>query len=190
MAATLEATVEAAVKPMEILLDPEKSYEIVNGQPEEKEMPGARHGVISASLIVKLGGHVDSGKLGVICAETNFKIGANERIPDVSFVAADRIPAEGIPETAWPISPDLAVEIISPNDVHDKVSDKVLEYLEAGVRQVWLISPKLRSITIFRSLTDVQVFTEDRELVSEDLLPGFRCSLKEIFKTSLNSPKS
>lgn len=188
MAATLEATVEADVKPVAIVLDPERSYEIVNGQREEKEMPGAKHGVISASLIIKIGVHVESKKLGVVCAEANFKIGANERIPDVSFVAADRIPAEGIPETVWPISPDLAVEIISPSDLHDKVSDKVLEYLEAGVRQVWLVSSKLRSITIFRSLTDVQVFTEDSELVSEDLLPGFRCSLKDIFQTSMNSP--
>src|SRR5262245_12565666 len=133
MAATLEATLEAAGKPIEIVLDPERSYEIVNGQPEEKEMPGAKHGVIGASLIIKLGGHVESKKLGVICAEASFKIAANERIPDVSFVAADRIPEEGIPETIWPISPDLAIEIISPNDVHEKVSEKVLEYLEAGV---------------------------------------------------------
>lgn len=188
MATTLEATLESAAKPVEIILDPEKSYEIVDGQPEEKEMPGAKHGVIGASLIIRLGGHVESKKLGVICAEASFKIGANERIPDVSFVAADRIPVEGIPETIWPSSPDIAIEIISPNDVHEKVSEKVLEYLEAGVRQVWLVSPKLRSITIFRSLTDVQVFTEDSELVSEDLLPGFRCLLKEIFRTSLNSP--
>jgi len=91
-----------------------------------------------------------------------------------------------MPEGVVGFAPDLAVEVISPNDVHDKVSDKVLEYLEAGVRQVWLISPKLRSITIFRSLIDVQVLTEESELVSEDLLPGFRCSLKEIFQTSLS----
>ncbi|HEX5082836.1 MAG TPA: Uma2 family endonuclease [Blastocatellia bacterium] len=168
---------------MEIALDPDKNYEIVNGQPEEKEMPGGKHGVISANLSGELRNYSKTTRRGLACSETNFKIGQNERIPDVAFVLAERIPSDGMPEGVVDFPPDLAVEIISPNDVHDKVCEKVLEYLEAGVRQVWLVSQKLRSITIFRSLTDVQIFTEDNELVSEDLLPGFRCSLKEVFRT-------
>ncbi len=187
MAATLEATLESAAKPVEIILDPERSYEIVNGQPEEKETPGGKHGVISANLIGELRNYSKTARRGLACSETNFKIGRNERIPDVAFVIAERVPPDGMPEGVVDFPPDLAVEIISPNDVHDKISEKVLEYLEAGVRQVWLVSPKLRSITIFRSPADAQVFTEDDELVSEDLLPGFRCSLKEIFRTSLPS---
>jgi Uma2 family endonuclease len=170
---------------MEVALNPEKNYEIVNGQPEEKEMPGGKHGVISANLSGELRNYSKTTKRGLACSETSFKIGRNERIPDVAFIIAERVPADGMPEGLVDFHPDLAVEIISPNDVHDKVGEKVLEYLEAGVRQVWLVSQKLRSITIFRSLTDVQVFTEDNDLVSEDLLPGFRCSLREIFRTSV-----
>lgn len=185
MAATLEMSLESNAKTVEILPDPEKSYEIVDGQPEEKEMPGGKHGVISANLSGELRNYSKTTKRGLICSETNFKIGRNERIPDVAFIIAERIPPDGMPEGVVDFPPDLAVEIISPNDVHDKVGEKVLEYLEAGVRQVWLVSQKLRLITIFRSLTDVQVFTEDSELLSEDLLPGFRCPLKEIFRTSV-----
>lgn len=166
---------------MDIPVDAEKSYEIVNGQPEEKEVPGARHGVASVRLSSRLNAHVESRQLGVVCAESNFKIGQNERIPDIAFVVAARIPPEGIPETAWPLPPDLAVEVISPSDLYEKVSSKVAEYLEAGVRQVWLVSPEHRTVTIFRSLTEVQVFAGEDELVSEDLLPGFRCALKEVF---------
>jgi Uma2 family endonuclease len=164
-----------------IILDPEKSYEIVAGHPEEKEMPGARHGAISTRLIIRLGGFVESHNLGVVFTETNFKIGENERIPDIAFVTADCIPQEGIPESVWQSPPDLAIEVISPNDLQEKVSDKVLEYLAAGVRQVWLVSPKHRSISIFRSQTDVQIFSVDMNLVSEDLFPGFSCSLNELF---------
>jgi Uma2 family endonuclease len=165
----------------QIILDPEKSYEIVAGHPEEKEMPGARHGAISTRLIIRLGGFVESNNLGVVFTETNFKIGENERIPDIAFVTADRIPQEGIPESGWQSPPDLAIEVISPSDLQEKVSDKVLEYLAGGVRQVWLVSPKHRSISIFRSQTDVQIFSADMNLVSEDILPGFRCSLNELF---------
>jgi Putative restriction endonuclease len=80
--------------------------------------------------------------------------------------------------------PDLAIEVISPNDVHDKVSEKVLEYLEAGVKQVWLVSQKRRSVTIWRSLTEAELFAGRRDLICEDLLPGFRCSLRDIFDTA------
>lgn len=170
---------------IDIAVDAEKSYEIVNGQPEEKEMPGARHGVVSANLIGEMRAYLKTHQLGVICAEANFKISQNERIPDIAFVAAARIPPEGIPETAWSLPPDLAVEIISPSDLYEKVSSKVAEYLEAGVRQVWLVSPEHRTVTIYRSLTEVKVFAGEDELVSEELLPGFRCSLKELFPAPL-----
>jgi Uma2 family endonuclease len=166
---------------MELALDPDKNYEIVNGQPEEKEMPGARHGVVAMRLAIRLGGFIEANQLGVASTEANFKLIINERIPDLSFVAAARIPPEGVPEGVWQIPPDLAVEIISPNDFHEKVSGKVLEYLEAGVRQVWIVSPEHRTVTIFRSMEQVQVFSGDRRLESPDLLLGFSCSLAEIF---------
>src|SRR5436305_1764580 len=94
---------------MDIALDPEKSYEIVNGQPEEREPSGARHGIVSANLIGEMGAYLGTHEIGAICAGANFKLGQNERIPDIAFVAASRIPSEGIPETAWPMHPDLAV---------------------------------------------------------------------------------
>jgi Uma2 family endonuclease len=168
----------------EIILNPEKEYELVNGQPEEKEMGGARHGGVGMRLGAEIWVHVKKHKLGgVYGSDTSFQIGQNERLPDVSFVAAERIPLEGEPEGIWPIAPDLAVEIISPNDLYEKVNSKVLEYLAAGVQQVWLVSPEHKTVTIFRSPTEVTVFSEDSELASEDLLPGFRCRLSDLFKT-------
>ncbi|MBI1762923.1 MAG: Uma2 family endonuclease [Acidobacteria bacterium] len=176
-----------AVMEKELILDPEKSYEIVNGQPEEKERPGARHGMIAARLLSRLNSFVEAHQLGVAFTEVNFKIGQNERIPNLSFVAADRIPVEGVPEGVWQIPPDLAVEIISPNDLHDKVSHKVLEYLEAGVKQVWLVSSETRTVTIFRAMDQVQVIAGERNLESPDLLPGFSCALTEIFPAAVQA---
>lgn len=166
---------------MELALDPDKNYEIVNGQPEEKAAFGGKHGLVATRLAVRLGSFIEASQLGEVSTRANFKLVTNERIPDLSFVAADRIPPEGVPEGVWQIPPDLAVEIISPNDLHEKVSGKVLEYLEAGVQQVWIVSPEHRTVTIFRSMEQVQVFSGDRKLESPDLLPGFSCSLAEIF---------
>jgi Uma2 family endonuclease len=182
MAAVIELPAEATTTPT-VELDPDKEYEIVDGQAEVK-MAGARHGRVGMLLGSRLSLHAESNNLGgVYNSSTTFLIGGNERLPDVAFVSAARIPPEGDPEGKWAIVPDLAVEVISPSDVDERVSNKLLDYLAAGVKQVWLVSPTLRMVTVFRSLTDVQVFTGDSELVSEDLLPGFRCRLSDIFKS-------
>lgn len=78
--------------------------------------------------------------------------------------------------------PDLAVEIISPNDLFEDLQDKLWDYFAAGVRQVWLVAPQHRSVAVYRSPLDVTLFGEDHELASEDLLPGFRCHRRAIFK--------
>ncbi len=83
----------------EIVLNPDKEYEIVDGRPQEKEMGGARHGGVDTRLIQRLTNFVEAGGLGwVYDADTTFRIGRNERLPDVSFVAAARIPSAGEPE--------------------------------------------------------------------------------------------
>jgi Uma2 family endonuclease len=164
-----------------VALDPDKLYEIVDGQPEEKEMPGARHSGICGRLTVRLGMYLKANRLGELYLRTSFQIGANERIPDLAFISVTRIPPEGEPDTKWPMPPDLVMEVISPNDLYEKVYVKVMEYLAAEVKQVWLVSPEHHTITIYRSATNITAFARDGELVSEDLFPGFHCPLCEIF---------
>lgn len=166
-----------------VILDLEKEYEIVDGQPEEKEMGGAKHGGVGTRLIIELGMHVKIYRLGgVYGPDTTFQIGRNERLPDVAFITAARIPADGEPEGIWPIAPDLAVEIISPTDLYEKVNSKVREYFAAGVRQVWVVSPEHRTVTIYRSSTQATILSEADELFEDDILSGFRCPISELFQ--------
>lgn len=166
----------------ETTLDPEKNYEIVDGHPEEKEVPGARHSGVCGRLTAELVIYLKGNKIGEIYPEASFHIGTNQRIPDLAFILSERIPPEGEPETGWLLAPDLAVEVISPNDFYGKVYAKAIEYLTAGVKQVWIVSPENRTVTVYRSSTDITAFPPESELASEDLLPGFRCKLSEIFK--------
>lgn len=161
----------------------DREYEIIDGHPEEKLMGGARQGGIGIRLIVRLGAYVEENQLGAVYGpDTTFRIGHNQRLPDVSFVAATRIPPEGEPAGIWEIAPDLAVEIVSPNDFYEKVIAKVLEYLAAGVRQVWLISPENRLLTVYHSPTQTAIFTATDELTCDDVIPGFRCQLADVFR--------
>ena len=82
-----------------VTLDPEKSYEIVDGQPEEKEMARARHGRVVMRLGARLEIHVEQHQLGgIYSSDTTFQIGRNERLPDLAFVSAARMPEGGEPE--------------------------------------------------------------------------------------------
>src|SRR5215475_7558593 len=99
------------------VLNPEKEYEIVAGQPEEKALGGARHGGIGARLLSRLCSYVESEPLGgVYGPDTSFQIGPNHRLADIAFVAAGPIPPQGERECMWPFAPDLGVELLSPTD--------------------------------------------------------------------------
>ena len=168
----------------QLALDDDRIYEIVDGQLEEKPMAGAKHGGVGSRLLARVLLHAETHQLGgVYGPDTNFAIGNRERVPDVSFVSAARIPPEGEPESAWPIAPDLAVEVISPNDAWEQLYRKLREYFAAGVSEVWLISMEQRTVMIYHSpaITDAMTLTENDELTS-DLLPGFRCLISELFK--------
>lgn len=77
--------------------------------------------------------------------------------------------------------PILAAEILSPSDQHADITEKVLEYLDAGVQLVWVVDPDFDTITVYRPGAEPQMFNRDQELTAEPILPGFRMSVAELF---------
>lgn len=184
MTATAEHALQPQTAPRSFaLIDPEKQLEWVNGHAEVKEMAGARHSRIGTRLITKLGIYLEANPIGQIYGpDATFTIGKRERMPDVSFVAAARIPPEGDPVGIWTIAPDLAVEIISPNDLIEEVEAKIHSYFAADVQQVWLVSPQFQTVTIFDAPTKSTILQAGEELTSPALLPGFRCPVAVLFQ--------
>lgn len=119
--------------------------------------------------------------------DATFTIGGRERMPDVSFVSAARIPLEGDPVGIWTIAPDLAVEVVSPNDLHEEVEAKIRAYFDAGVKQVWKVSPQFQTITIYDSPTKTTILQSGDELTSPALLPGFRCPVAAVFQPAVHA---
>jgi Uma2 family endonuclease len=103
------------------------------------------------------------------------------RKPDVSFVSFGRFPGEELPPGYARLVPDLAAEVISPNDLYEEVDEKVEEYLRAGVRLVWVISPRNHTVRVYRVNGSSHSLREDDELDGEDVLPGFRCRVRDLF---------
>ncbi len=167
----------------QVAYEDDLDYEIVNGHKEVK-MAGARHGRIGVELITELNLYLRKSRAGhIYTPDTTFQVGAVERLPDIGFVSAARIPAEGEPMSKWEIAPDLAIEIISPTDIYSKVMNKVREYFAAGVQQVWLVTIEDQQVTIYDSLTKISVVTANKDLTSETLLPGFKCRVSDLFTT-------
>ena len=160
-------------------------YEIVYGEVRERAMPSPRHGRIQAEIAAELINFVKKNKFGVVYTETHFEFAENlSRVPDVAFVSFERFPESGEDKTSrWHIAPDLAVEVISPSDNYEDVQEKIAEYFTFGVRQVWIISPETKSLTVYHSPKQTTIFGAEDVLVCEDILPGFRLPLAEIFQT-------
>lgn len=160
-------------------------YELVKGELRKMSPSGSEHGATIVNVTVLLAQYVRAKRLGICFgAETGFKIASDPdtvRAPDVAFVRQERIPESGIPKKFWPGAPDLAVEVLSPGDTRREVDEKVEDWLEAGVRAVWVVDSKRRCVTVYRSTTDVTKLSETDELDGGDVVPGFRCQVSEIF---------
>ena len=177
-------------KPMtadELLAMPDDGwrYELLKGELIRMPPPGGEHGEVTMELASPLHLHVKQNSLGkVYAAETGFKLESDPdtvRAPDIAFVRREVFEKTGRLEGYRQGAPDLVVEVLSPSDSMKKVEAKVAQWLEAGARMVWVVSPKLRTITVYRSLTDIVVLTEKDTLDGGDVVPGFQIRLAEIF---------
>lgn len=158
-------------------------YELVKGELVKMTPPGGEHGQIARRLGARLGAHVDTQNLGAVMVESGYCLECRPDTvcgPDVSFLAAERIPAEGLPRGFIQGAPDLAVEIISPDDTASEVQAKVQDYLQHGTRLVWVVEPKTRTITVYRSLSDIRILTEHDVLEGDGVVPGFTCRVTDI----------
>jgi Uma2 family endonuclease len=164
---------------------PEGRWELVDGELVEMAPSGGEASTIGAEVARHLGNHVVPRRLGrVFNADGGFVIFPDRelvRAPDVAFVGADRLPAGRAAPGYQRLAPDLAVEVVSPTDRPGEVAAKVAEYLAAGVRLVWVLEPRPRTVTVHAPDRPPVVLGEGDELDGGEVLPGFRVAVAELF---------
>jgi Uma2 family endonuclease len=173
--------------PAAILYDSEVLYEVVNGKRVELPPMGARECHLAAYLVGFLWPFVRAQHLGRVESELLFLLNAEldmQRRPDVAFVSYKRWPHERlVPATAaWQVVPNLAVEVVSPTNTAYEVLDKVSEYFQTGVQRVWVVYPNVEQVYVYSSPTSIRVLDRSAELDGEEVLPGFRLPLSELFE--------
>ena len=158
-----------------------EGYEYVKGALIPIPPTSGEHGDISTNLFLFLGPYVHQNQLGrVYTSDTGFQIGERVLMPDIAFVSSARLPEDR--HTAFAIPPDLAVEVVSRTDAQFRVVEKALTYLNAGVRLVWVIEPVAKTVTVYRSETDIRLLTSDDTLSGEDVIEGFSCQVAQLFE--------
>ncbi len=158
-----------------------KGYEYVKGELVPMSPPTMEHGEISMSLTLPLGTYIREKELGRLYpSDISFKLGDRLVKPDLAYVSKERLPEDR--RQSSPIFPDLAVEVISPTDSQYDILEKAVAYLEAGTKLVWVIEPVTKTVTVYRSETDIEVLTRKDILIGEDVIEGFSCPVAQLFE--------
>jgi len=163
-------------------------YELVDGKPIPVTPVSPTHGRHALELARRIGNHLrEHAVAGRAYVEAGFVLGLARdperlRAPDVSYVSDDNLrrhggePARGF----FHLTPDLALEIESPDDGPRSLQQRVRDYLEAGVSLVWVLHPRSATATVYRPDAPAERVTTDGTLDGHTVLPGLRIPLREV----------
>jgi Uma2 family endonuclease len=160
-------------------------HELVEGRIVLMSPTGNRHGRLELKIAVKLDelvsreglGVVQVGEVGIFTHRDPDTV----RAADILFISNERYAQQQSPGYLT-VAPDLIVEILSANDRWTEVTQKLREYFDIGVRLVWIVDPEAHRIYAYRTLTEVQEFTENDELPGDEVLPGFSVPVAQLFE--------
>ena len=162
-------------------------YELVGGKLEMMAPAGGRHGRIAGRILKLLAIHVDANALGcTFAAETGFVLERNPdtvRAPDVAFAGTEKMKSLEDDLGFLPFAPDLAVEVLSPNDSFTTAEQKVHSWLDSGTRLVLVVEPETKTVHAYRSRSSIAFLAETDVLDVSDVIHGCSVSVSEFFPT-------
>ncbi len=157
--------------------------ELVRGKLVKREYNPFQTALVATKVLRRLAEYVDEHGAGMVLPASGFQIAHDPDTvlaPDAAFISAERVPNDRI-EGYFDGAPDLAVEVLSPTDRAGEVLAKVLDWLDAGCRAVWVVDPETRTVTVYHSRKEIVVLGQTDELGGGEVVPGFAVSVAEIF---------
>ena len=145
---------------------------------------GSEHGRISFLIAAAIDRHASQRGLGVVFdSSTGFRLSPDDLLsPDAAFVGRARLTGmKRLPRGFFPGAPDLAVEVLSPSDTPGHTHEKLTQYFSHGTRLAWVINPAERNALVYRTPEADRLLRVTDALDGEDVLPGFRFPLAELF---------
>ncbi len=181
-----ELVVLRPITPDEPALPEDRLYEVVDGQVVEARPMGAFETHCAGLLFLAIADHLRRHRVGRVEMEMLFRLPGErklERRPDLAFVAYERWPVgRPIPRVAaWPVVPDLAIEVVSPSNSANHVMEKLVDYFAAGVRAVWVVFPIPGMVQLYEAVDRTTTIAPGGTLDGGSILPGFRIPLAALF---------
>jgi Uma2 family endonuclease len=162
-------------------------HEVVNGELVMSPKNNFQHERICGRLAFALQTFNREHRLGVVLGSSAgfWMQNRNCRAPDISFIPKERLTQLGFSPTAkkfFPGAPDLAVEVLSPNNTRSEIDERLRDFFSSGTHIAWVINPETESVEICYSLTQRKLVGPGGDLEGEGLLPGFRYPIADLFK--------
>jgi Uma2 family endonuclease len=166
-----------------------RGYELENGELVEIIVPSVPHGRLQAQVIRHLGNYVEENSVrGEVYAELDIVLGLRrdpERVrrPDISFMTAESLHSQGGEPARGFFRgvPDLIIELDSPGQRPSINEGRIQDYLDAGVRLLWVIHTDAASATMYHADGSARLVRRSEALEGEPVLPGFRLALARLF---------
>lgn len=168
--------------PEELLLMEDGShFELLEGELRERNV-SSQSSRVNGAAVAFLVGVAKSGNHQAFDSELGYRIFTDPRRirrADAAFIRNERAPRHDI--SYMNVAPDLVVEVVSPSDGWNEVREKAQEWLEAGVRVVWVLLPETREAMVYRADARPAMFTAEDELDASDIAPGLRTLVADLF---------
>ena len=166
-----------------VLPETKPETEWVRGRALQKVSPQRDHARLQGALTIELTRWAEGR--GEVGPEWRFRVappGEVRRplVPDVSYVSSARLHDLTYEELQVPpLAPDVAVEILSPDDRRVDVDDKIAVYLRAGSSLVLVVDPQRRVVELHDRAKTTNL--DETETIRHTALPEFAYPVAELF---------
>lgn len=160
----------------------ERAAELIDGVIVPGTPTGALHGAALAHVITELGLWSDRQARGAVLTRCGYIIARNPdrvRHIDASFIRKDRL--DETPDGFLEITPDLAVEVIAPDDSISDLDDRLDDYRRLGVPLVWVVNPATRTVVAHTPDNLARIHRSADVIRGGEVLPGFECPVTRFF---------
>ncbi len=174
-----------------VLAKEDRICELIDGILVEKVM-ATYEALVAGVLLYFLQQYLDDRDLGVALPGDGLLrlFPGRVRAPDVSFISWQRMPNQEFPDEAIAsLTPDLAVEVLSPSNTAAEMDQKIQEYFGTGGRLVWIVDPRARTVRVYTSPRRSTLLTENDTLDGRKVLPGFSLPIRKWFARASRRPR-
>ena len=165
---------------------PDGKAELVRGELRMIPPAGGPHGAAAANLVHLLSTYVRARKLGMVFGDgVGYELTTlprTVRVPDASFVRADRLPPAGVGPGLLKLAPDLAIEVLLPSESESELEEKLSDYRLSGTALVWVVDPVRRLVRVVGRKEPERTLREGDSLGGGDAVPGFVCAVAQVFE--------